>query len=81
MVPAGTLEWGCRLPSAAAGRVLRRDSGLLDFVPLLGMVGYGATVCDLLPTYLPKITEHGALGGSDLPPCNIYALRSRNKDA
>jgi hypothetical protein len=34
------------------------------------MVGYGATVWDLLPT-CPRITEHGApRGGSDLPPQN-----------
>ena len=38
-------------------------------VPLPGMVGYGATVWDLLPTDLPpRITEHGAPWGSDLPP-------------
>ena len=39
-------------------------------VPLLGMVGYGASVWDPLPTYPPGITEHGAPGGSDLPPQN-----------
>jgi hypothetical protein len=36
------------------------------FVPLPGTVGYGATVWDLLPTLPPRITEHGAPGGSDL---------------
>ena len=40
------------------------------FVPLPGMVGYSATVWDLRPTYPPSITEHGAPGGSDLPPQN-----------
>ena len=39
-------------------------------VPLPGRVGYGATVWDLLPTYPPRITEHGAPGGSDLTPQN-----------
>jgi hypothetical protein len=35
------------------------------------MVGYGATVWDLLPTYPPKITEHGALGGPTYYPPRI----------
>jgi hypothetical protein len=35
--------------------------GLLQgFVPLSGTIGYGATVWDLLPTYPPRLTEHGA---------------------
>jgi hypothetical protein len=32
------------------------------------VVGYGATVWDLLPTYPPRITEHGAPGGPTYPP-------------
>jgi hypothetical protein len=35
----------------------------LGFVPLPGMVGYGASVWDLLPTYPPRLMEHGAPGG------------------
>jgi hypothetical protein len=42
------------------------------FVPLPGMVGYGATVWIALwnppPTHPPRITERGAPGGSDPPP-------------
>jgi hypothetical protein len=52
--------------------VLRR--GGQGGVPLPGLVGYGPTVWDLLPTYPPRITEHGAPGGSDLPPQN-YGTR------
>jgi hypothetical protein len=44
--------------------------GPLGCVLLPGMVGYGATVWDLLPTYPPRFTEHGAPGGSALPPHN-----------
>ena len=40
----------------------------LGFVPLPEMVGYGATVWDLLPIYPRRITEHGALGGPTYPP-------------
>ena len=40
----------------------------LGLVPLPRMVGYGASVWDLLPTYPPRITEHGALGGPTYPP-------------
>jgi hypothetical protein len=43
---------------------------LLGCVPLPGMVGYGATVWDPPPTHPPRITEHGAPGGSDPPPQN-----------
>jgi hypothetical protein len=35
----------------------------LGLVPLPRMVGYGASVWDLLPTYPPRITEQCALGG------------------
>jgi hypothetical protein len=45
------------------------------FVPLPGTVGYGATVWDLLPTYPPRITEHGAPGGP------TYAPRITEQDA
>jgi hypothetical protein len=37
-------------------------------VPLPGMVGYDATVWDFLPTYPPRLTEHGAPGGPTYPP-------------
>jgi hypothetical protein len=40
---------------------------MMGFVPLPGTVGYGATVWDLLPTYPPRITEHGALGVRPTP--------------
>jgi hypothetical protein len=40
------------------------------FVPLPGMVGYGATVWNPSPTHPPRITEHDAPGGSDPPPQN-----------
>jgi hypothetical protein len=55
------IQWrssgGAALPAAGQG-----------FVPLPGMVGYGATVWDLLPTYPSRIMEHGALGGPTYPP-------------
>jgi hypothetical protein len=38
------------------------------FVPLPGMVGYGATVWNPSPTHPPRITEHGAPGGSVVRP-------------
>ena len=46
-------------------------------VPLPAMVGYGATVWDLLPTYPPRITGHGAPGVSDLPPPELWNMAPR----
>ena len=58
------------------GRHRNRNLPSQGFVPLPGMVGYSASVWDLLPTYPPRITEHGAPGESDLPPQN-YGTRCR----
>jgi hypothetical protein len=45
--------------------------GHQGFVPLPGMVGYGATVWDPPPTHPARITEHGAPGGPTYPPPRI----------
>jgi hypothetical protein len=41
---------------------------LLGFVPLPGMVGYGATVWNPPPAHPPRRGEHGAPGGPTYPP-------------
>jgi hypothetical protein len=45
-----------------------RARAIAGFRSFARVVGYGATVWDLLPTYPPRITEHGALGGPTYPP-------------
>jgi hypothetical protein len=47
----------------------------MGFVPLRGMVGYGATVWNPPPTHPPRITEHGAPGGSDPPPPELRNMK------
>ena len=46
----------------------------LGFVPLPGMVGYGATVWDPLPAYPPRIMEHGAPGPPESWNMHIFTM-------
>jgi hypothetical protein len=57
-----------KLPQAWAARAEGRAvlTSVQGFVPLPGMVGYGAFVWDLLPTYPPQNYGTWCPGGSDL---------------
>jgi hypothetical protein len=56
-------------------RILRRRAVMQGFVPLPGMVGYGATVWNPPPTHSPRITEHGAPGGVRPTPPELRDMK------